>query len=161
VPGGKGKRVYLASETAPDPFRERRIVSMRIRPVVLVVLSACLGASAAGLPAGRPAAFVGSAGAATARSRVRQKTGPKIHQATGEVLSISGTSLILLHARGRAKQRMMFVLTPLTKKEGQFIKGQRVIVYYLKGNKKLLAKRVRPASTRHRAHKSSTTKSKR
>lgn len=134
---------------------------MRIRSVVLIVLSACLGASAAGLPASRSAAVVGFAGAAAPLSTVRKKTGPKIHQATGEVLSISATSLVLLHARGRAKQRMTFVLTPLTKKDGQFVKGERITVYYLKDNKQLLAKRVRRASARHHAHKSSTTKSSR
>lgn len=129
---------------------------MRIHTVALLVLSACLGASAAGVPASRPAAMASAATAA--RRRVRKKTGPKVHQATGEVLSISSASLVLLHARGRGKQRMTFVVTPLTKKEGNFSKGERIIVYYLKDNGRLVAKRLRPAPARHHSRKSSTTK---
>lgn len=127
---------------------------MRIHSVALIALAACLGAAT--LPAGRPVAR-----SAPARPKAKRKVGPKVHQATGEVISISGTGLMLLHARGRLKQRMSFVLTPLTKEEGHFVKGERIIVYYLENNGRRIAKRIRPAPARNRPHSSSTAKSKR
>jgi hypothetical protein len=130
---------------------------MRIPGIALIALAGCLGAGAANLPAKLPAAGA----AAPVRLKLRRKTGPKTHQATGEVLSISSASLTLLHARGRGKQRMKFVLTPLTKEEGHFVRGERIIVYYLEDNGHLIAKRIRPAPARKHARKTGTTKSKR
>lgn len=129
---------------------------MRIPAIALIALAGCLGASAASLPANLPVAGK----AAPVRLKLKRKTGPKIHQATGEVLSISGASLTLLHARGRSKQRMKFVLTPLTKEEGHFAKGERIIVYYLEDNGRLIAKRIRPAPARKHTRKIGTGKSK-
>lgn len=133
---------------------------MRIHSVALVILAACLGAGVATLPAGAPAAAVRSAAATAIRPAVRKKTGRKTHQATGEVVSISGTKLVLLHARGRTKQRMTFVLTPKTKKEGRLVQGERITVYYFEDAGHLLAKRLRPAPAHHRARKPTTAKAK-
>lgn len=67
----------------------------------------------------------------------------KKHQATGEILAVSPTSLILLHARGRGHQRMTFHLTPETRKTVPVFKGKRVTVIYTLDNGRMDALRIR------------------
>lgn len=74
---------------------------------------------------------------------VRRQGSAKIHQATGEVISASADSLLLLHARGRGKQRMEFTLTPETRKEVSLAKGKRVIVFYREISGRRIAVRIR------------------
>lgn len=74
----------------------------------------------------------------------RAEAGKK-HQATGEILSANPTELILLHARGRTKQKMAFSLTPQTRKSGEIVKGARVTVYYRQTERGRVAIRIRPA----------------
>lgn len=67
----------------------------------------------------------------------------KKHQATGEILAVSPTTLVLLHARGRGHQRMTFHLTPETRKTVTVIKGKRVTVIYTLDNGRMDAVRIR------------------
>lgn len=124
---------------------------MRIRVLALIVLAACFGVGAAALPS------MAVAPAIPATVKIAKRTRPKLHQATGELLSLSSSQLLLLHARGRLKQRMAFVLTPRTKKEGVFVKGERIRVYYYEVNGRRLIERMRRVPVR-RASKSSGTK---
>lgn len=80
---------------------------------------------------------------AAAPAPARRTRGPKRHQATGEVLSVTPTTLELLHARGRGHQRMTFRLTPETKKTVAVAKGKRVTVIYIRGNGQMDAVRIR------------------
>lgn len=118
---------------------------MRIHSVVLIAFAACLGAGAATVPARHPAPVVAVPASARAKAR---KRAPKTHQATGEVLSVTRTSLMLLHARGRTKQRMAFVLTPQTKKKINILKDDRITVYYQEDNGRRVALRIRSATRR-------------
>lgn len=129
---------------------------MRIHPVAVLTLALSLGAGAATIPAARPAAM--AAVPTTAPIRVR-KAKPKLHQATGELLSLSAKSLLMLHARGRAKSRIVFYLTPMTKQEGKFSKGERIVVYYRVVNGRREIERMRRAPVHKYHHKSSTKKS--
>ena len=74
----------------------------------------------------------------------------KRHQATGTILAISPTTLVLLHARGRGHQRMTFHLTPETKKTVPAIKGKRVTVLYVLDNGRMDAVRIRAPKTEKR-----------
>jgi hypothetical protein len=125
---------------------------MRFRALALIVLAACFGVGTAAVPA------VAAAPAIPAPVEIFKRTRPKLHQATGELLSLSSNRLLLLHARGRLKQRMVFVLTPQTKKEGVFVKGERIRVYYYEGNGRLIVERMRRAPVPHAARSSGTRK---
>ncbi len=129
---------------------------MRIHTLTLLFLAASLGAGAATVPAGRP---VREAALRTPASRFRGKTPVKLHQATGELVSFSAGSLTMLHARGRTKSRMVFYLTPKTKKEGTFLKGERIVVYYHVVNGRREIERIRRSPARKHRRKSSTPKS--
>jgi hypothetical protein len=83
-----------------------------------------------------------------AKSGSKRAKPPKKHQATGEILSVNSTQLLLLHARGRTKQKMSFVLTSRTRKSGEIVKGSRVTVYYRERNGRRIAFRIRPARSR-------------
>lgn len=74
----------------------------------------------------------------------------KRHQATGEILSVSATTLVLLHARGRARQRMTFHLTPQTKESVVVTGGRRVTVIYILSEGRMDAVRIRAPKTRKR-----------
>ncbi|MDE3137474.1 MAG: hypothetical protein KGL59_12930 [Acidobacteriota bacterium] len=74
----------------------------------------------------------------------------KRHQATGEILSISPTMLVLLHTRGRGHQRMIFHLTPQTKETVAVAKGKRVTVLYIVDNGRMDAVRIRAPKTEKR-----------
>lgn len=118
---------------------------MRIHPVGLLVLAVSLGAGAATVPSARPSPMVVTTPAVA--SLRAKKPRVKLHQATGELLSLSAKSLVLLHARGRTKSHMVFFLTPKTKREGTFAKGERIIVYYHVTNGRREIERVRRAPT--------------
>lgn len=74
-------------------------------------------------------------------------TRTKTHQATGEILSVSPTMLVLLHARGRGRQRMTFHLTPQTKETVAVAKGKRVTVIYTEETGRMDAVRIRAPKT--------------
>lgn len=124
---------------------------MRIRVFALIVLAVCFGVGTATVPA------MAVVPAVPAPAKIFKRTRPKLHQATGELLSISNSRLLLLHARGRLKQRMVFVLTPRTKKEGVFVKGERIRVYYYEVNGQLEVERMRRVPAR-RSSRSSVPK---
>jgi len=69
------------------------------------------------------------------------------HQATGEILSAAPTILVLLHARGRGRQRMTFHLTPQTKETVAIARGKRVTVIYTDENGRMDALRIRAPKT--------------
>lgn len=71
----------------------------------------------------------------------------KKHQATGKILAVSPKILILLHARGRNRQRMRFHLSPHTRETVAVFKGRRVTVIYVKENGRMDAVRIRSAKT--------------
>lgn len=114
----------------------------------------CLGVMPLTVLAARPSRSGPLPGPFAVLTRARQAG--KVHQATGEVLSISTVSLMLLHARGRGKQRMEFTLTPQSKEEIQPAKGERIIVYYRNQAGRRIVTRIRSAA---RARRSRSAKS--
>lgn len=90
--------------------------------------------------------FLGATLALAAGSPARVKR----HQATGEIISVTPATLILLHARGRNHQRMVFHLTPGTKKTVVVAKGKRVTVFYTIANGRMNALRIRAPRTKKR-----------
>lgn len=118
---------------------------MKIRAMIPAVLLVCLSLPMA--MAARPAPAQPLARSASSR---RQGAG-KIHQATGEVITASPASLLLLHARGRGKQKMAFTLTAQTKKTVPLSQGRRIIVFYREIDGRRVAERIRSAPpARHR-----------
>ncbi len=67
----------------------------------------------------------------------------KTHQATGEIVSVNATTLVLLHARGRGKTKMTFYLTPETKKLVPVAPGKRVLLLYRIENGRMMVRRIR------------------
>jgi hypothetical protein len=112
---------------------------MRISNNRILALAACLFLAAA-MALAAPPAHKSPLDAARA-------TKIKRHQATGEILSVSPTTLILLHARGRGRQRMTFHLTPQTKETVVVTRGERVTVIYVLNNGRMDALRIRPPKT--------------
>lgn len=92
------------------------------------------------------------AAAPAPKSTLEPPRGTKLkkHQATGEILAVSSKILILLHARGRSRQRMIFHLSPQTKETVAVFNGRRVTVIYVKENGRLDAVRIRAPKTRKR-----------
>ncbi|HVB34077.1 MAG TPA: hypothetical protein VNJ52_06875 [Patescibacteria group bacterium] len=138
---------------------------MKIRvgiPVAVLLVSLGLGLALAPqmVFAVRPPLAARLAASESVSGRPRRQGSAKIHQATGEVLSTSADSLLLLHARGRTKQRMAFTLTVETKETVRPTKGDRVIVYYRETGGRRVATRIRSASRSGRMRRSARAKSK-
>lgn len=112
-----------------------------------IVLSVFLGLSPM---AGSPASV--AAIAASPISAQKPAAGAKTHQATGEVLSVTATEFVILHARGRARQRMAFTLSDETSGRGELAKGKRVTVFYREVNGRRIAVRIRAPRTHGSAH---------
>jgi hypothetical protein len=130
---------------------------MKFHGAVVAAFLICLGITPQIALAVRPAPSAESLALPAAMSR-GQAAG-KVHQATGEVLSISTGSLMLLHARGRGKQRMEFTLTPQSKEEIQPAKGERIIVYYRNEGSRRIVTRLRSAARTSRKRRSGSAKS--
>ena len=105
---------------------------MREGRIRLEALCATLAVAAAMLLAGASPTF---ATTRTAKART--------HQATGEIVSVNATTLVLLHARGRGKTKMTFYLTPETKKLVAVAPGKRVLLLYRIENGKMMVRRIR------------------
>jgi hypothetical protein len=122
---------------------------MRAFVLLLTVLAAVSGmgtAKGAALrPRLAPPPSPAKAHAPATRAKRPRSPKPKTHQATGEILSVTPTQLLLLHARGKTRQKMQFVLTPDTRKSGEVVKGARVTVYYRDIQGRRTAFRIRPA----------------
>jgi hypothetical protein len=86
------------------------------------------------------AMVLAAAGPALATTRAAKG---KTHQATGEVVSVNATTLVLLHARGRGKTKMTFYLTPETKRLVSVAPGKRVLLLYRIENGKMMVRRIR------------------
>jgi hypothetical protein len=122
---------------------------MRAFALSLFALVISTGFGAGNVSAARPRRAPPLASqASSARSDPKRAKAPKKHQATGEILSVNSTQLLLLHARGRAKQKMAFTLTPQTRKSGEIVRGNRVTVYYREANGRRTAFRIRLARSR-------------
>lgn len=123
---------------------------MKIFAALVVALPICLGITP-------PIVLARSAPLSVYASRqtaTGKKTSAKVHQATGEILSVSPASLVLLHARGRTRQRMDFVLTGNTRKTVALVKGERVVVFYRETLGRRIATRIRSATRTRRARQS-------
>lgn len=105
----------------------------------VLTLAACLFMAAAMTFAAPPAH--GSPLAAPRAAKIKK------HQATGEILAISPTTLVLLHARGRIHQRMTFHLIPQTKETVIATRGRRVTVIYVLNSGRMDALLIRPPKT--------------
>jgi cytochrome c oxidase assembly protein Cox11 len=106
---------------------------MRLSSNRILAMAACL--------------FMATALALAATPAPTRTTKVKRHQATGEILSASPTILVLLHARGRGRQRMTFRLTPETKETVVVAIGRRVTVFYTEENGRMSAVRIRAPKT--------------
>lgn len=80
----------------------------------------------------------------------------RLHEATGEVLVTSPNTLVLLHARGRGKQRMAFTLTAQTRKTIRLHQGERIVVFYREIGGRRIAARIRAASPSRRTRRTHT-----
>ncbi len=112
---------------------------MRLSSNRIFAMAACLFMATAMALAAAPAPRLSPEAA--------RATKVKRHQATGEILSVSPTLLVLLHARGRGHQRMTFHLTPQTKETVVVAKGKRVTVLYVLDNGRMDAVRIRAPKT--------------
>jgi hypothetical protein len=119
--------------------REQEVQTMRLSSNRLFALAACLFMAHA-------LAFAAS-GAPRRTIETARTAKIKRHQATGEILSISPTTLVLLHARGRGHQRMIFHLTAQTKETVAVAKGNRVTVLYVLEDGRMDAVRIRAPKT--------------
>ncbi len=118
---------------------------MRLQRFVSLFLAVGVAAGALAARSAPPSTLGLAAGA--------QRSARRTHQATGELVSITSGSLVLLHARGRTKQRMTFVLTPDTTRGSNLVKGARVTVFYeVDKSGRLLVRRVRAARVRASRH---------
>lgn len=93
-----------------------------------------------------------------AASSRRKEASAKIHQATGEVLAVTPGRLVLLHARGRTKQRMAFTLTPETRESIHLMKGERIRIFYREIGGSRIAARIRKAPPARRTRRSRPAK---
>lgn len=130
---------------------------MRITRWLSVVAGACLLV----VPAAMTAAVVTSQQAASQEKKApaattkAAKAKPAVrHQATGEVVSVSDTSLTITQAR--TKKELTFNITSDTKKEGEIAQGKRVRVYYTEANGQRNATQIRVLE----AHKATTARAK-
>jgi len=96
----------------------------------------------------------------SAAALARTREPGKVHQATGEVLAFSSDSLLLLHARGRGKQKMAFTLTAQTKETVSLNKGERILVFYREIGGRRIVARIRSPRPYRRARRSLKAKSK-
>jgi hypothetical protein len=100
--------------------------------------------------------FMATALAFAAPSGTRSSHGPtrtakiKRHQATGKIIAISPTTLVLLHTRGRSRRQMIFHLTPQTKETVPVATGRRVTVLYILDNGRMDAVRIRAPKSEKR-----------
>ncbi len=81
----------------------------------------------------------------------------RMHEATGEVLAVSAGSLVLLHARGRAKRRMAFTLAAQTANTAGLRRGERIVVFYREIHGQRIVARIRLASPSKHAHRAPAT----
>jgi hypothetical protein len=67
---------------------------------------------------------------------------PAIHHVVGEIVSVSGTSLVVSHGRGKMKKESTFALTSETTKKGEPAEGERARVSYRMEGKEMMATHV-------------------
>jgi hypothetical protein len=68
---------------------------------------------------------------------------PKKHQATGIVLTLSDTSLVVAKGRGEKKTNFSFVRAPETRTTGTLKRGVKVTVFYHEEKGKKIADRIK------------------
>ena len=81
----------------------------------------------------------------------------KEHQATGNVLAISSSSLVILHSYYKSHPRMTFIMTPQTRQDITPVKGERIVVNYRDEGGHMVAIRLHAARPR-RSRRSARTK---
>lgn len=77
------------------------------------------------------------------------RTSFKEHQATGDVLAISSSSLVLLHSYYKSHPRMTFTMTPQTRQDITPVKGERIVVVYRDQGGHMIAIRIHKAPPLH------------
>ncbi len=130
--------------------------SLKLIPVILTafLLSVPAHVRAASLSAQQEATKTQKTEKTTRRAA--KATTPARHQATGEVTSVSDTSLTITQAR--TKKELTFSITPDTKKQGEIAQGKRVRVYYTEANGQLTATSIRVLEARKPAAPKATKK---
>jgi Cu/Ag efflux protein CusF len=120
--------------------------SLKLIPVVLAAFLLSMPAYVGATTASAQQEATKTQKAEKTTRRTAKAAAPTRHQATGEVTSVSDTSLTITQAR--TKKELTFSITPETKKHGEIAQGKHVRVYYTEANGQLTATAIRVLEAR-------------
>ncbi len=127
---------------ARPPEEEENLMNNKKAWVLLTVVF-LLAATASWAAQTAPQTKAPAKAAPAAKEKAAAGEKPKEHQATGTVVSLSSTSLVISKAVGKKKSEWTFVITPQTKTQGSVAKDARVTVYYHEEKDQKIAHRVK------------------